>query len=163
MGLVCVYTVASINTTPETARRRWFPQGLAENNKMLNIPPPYVMLVAFSAELASPKGKTTFSPWNTTLCETKTIEPSCRFSQCSSDLPPKSQIAMFKQSATWNFCLGSMCFRIFWICSWGKENINSDLRSGGGHMSSLTVCFSRDGYFFHPNRDSWGQQECLLR
>lgn len=55
--------MALINTAHETARRPWFPQGLAENNKILNIPPLCVMAGAFSAELASLKGKTTFRPW----------------------------------------------------------------------------------------------------
>lgn len=51
MGWVRVYAIASINTTlpppPKTARRQRFPQGcLAENNKILRIPPPCVMAVA---------------------------------------------------------------------------------------------------------------------
>lgn len=70
VGRVRVYTPTSINTTPEAARRSWFPQGLAENNKMLNIPPACVMAGAFSAELASLKGKTSL----TSLRRTMTIE-----------------------------------------------------------------------------------------
>lgn len=49
---------------PERARECWFPQRLAENNKMLNILPPRIMVAAFSAVLASLEGKNKLQPLN---------------------------------------------------------------------------------------------------
>lgn len=111
MGRVSVYAPTSINTTPEAARRSWFPQGMAENNKMLNIPPACVMAGAFSAELASLKAKTSL----TSQCGTMTIEQA--FPSVFSISPWNLWAPCTNKNYLRSAC--TICFRIFRISSCG--------------------------------------------
>lgn len=121
--------MAWINTTPETARRSWFPQGLAKNNKILNIPLPCVIVVAFSAELASLQRKTTES---NTFC-VKQQPVSIRF---------PSTFKNYHLNLSMHEC--SVLTRI-------TDPDSCEMRS-----SPLTVCFYRNDYLFHLKRDSPG-------
>lgn len=108
---------------PETTREHWFPQRLAENNKILHIPAACIMVVAFSAELASPEGKTTFQPLNAPPC-VKQWPLNCpadfpALLRSTAEISPlrdcNVQTKRYLKSLA-----GTMCF---WICCWKECSV----------------------------------------